>query len=215
MSDIFLLIAGLAGLALGGEALVRGAVGLAGRLGLSPMVIGLTLVGFGTSTPELVTSLGAAFAGSPGIAVGNVVGSNIGNALLILGLAAVIAPIAVDPRALRRDGAVMAVATAAAIALMLTGEMTRLAGGALALALLGYLAGTLLAERRRPSPAGEMLEAEAEAVPAAGRGGAWTDLALALGGLGLTLLGARFLVSGAISIALCGGACRRLSGNGL
>src|SRR5690625_828815 len=85
---LLMLLVGFAGLVLGGELLVRGAVAIALRFGLSQLMIGLTLVGFGTSTPELVTSLQAAFKGSPGIAVGNVVGSNICNVLLILGAAA-------------------------------------------------------------------------------------------------------------------------------
>ncbi|RZW12449.1 MAG: sodium:calcium antiporter, partial [Rhodobacteraceae bacterium] len=100
MSDLIYLAIGLIGLFFGGEWLVRGAVAIATRLRIPPLVIGLTLVGFGTSTPELVTSLQAALAGSPGIAVGNVVGSNIGNVLLILGLAAFLVPITVDARAL-------------------------------------------------------------------------------------------------------------------
>jgi cation:H+ antiporter len=93
MSALLLVILGLLGLVVGGELLVRGAVSAAKSFSISPMVIGLTLVGFGTSTPELVTSLQAALSGSSGIAVGNVVGSNIGNVLLILGIAALIAPI--------------------------------------------------------------------------------------------------------------------------
>ena len=87
------LAAGFVLLLLGGEGLVRGSVAVARRLGVSPLLIGLTLVGFGTSTPELITSLQAALVGSPGIAVGNVVGSNIANVLLILGVAAVKAPL--------------------------------------------------------------------------------------------------------------------------
>jgi len=86
-----LLLGGLALLAAGGELLVRGAVRVAERLGVSPLLIGLTLVGFGTSMPELVTSVQAASVGSPGIAVGNAVGSNIANILLILGAAALLA----------------------------------------------------------------------------------------------------------------------------
>ena len=86
------LVLGLALLAFGGDTLVSGAVCLARRLKVSPLLIGLTLVGFGTSTPELVTSLIAAVKGSDGIAVGNVVGSNIANILLVLGAAAVIRP---------------------------------------------------------------------------------------------------------------------------
>ncbi len=99
MMDISLLLGGLALLVIGGELLVRGAVAVAERLGMSPLLIGLTLVGFGTSTPELVTSVQAALAQSPGIAVGNIVGSNIANILLILGLSALITPVAVQSNA--------------------------------------------------------------------------------------------------------------------
>src|SRR6056297_4139319 len=101
------LSGGLLLLLAGGEALVRGSVGVATRLGISPLVIGLTLVGFGTSTPELVASLEAAMLGSPGIAVGNIVGSNIANILLILGISAVILPLATTRRAFARDGTVL------------------------------------------------------------------------------------------------------------
>ena len=91
--DIALVLGGLALLVLGGDLLVKGAVNLALRLGITPLVVGLTVVAFGTSAPELIVSLSAALGGSTDIAMGNVVGSNIANILLILGLAAVIAPI--------------------------------------------------------------------------------------------------------------------------
>jgi cation:H+ antiporter len=108
MTEVWLpLLGGLVLLIAGGELLVRGAVNVATRLGVSPLVIGLTLVGFGTSTPELVTSIQAALSDAPGIAYGNIVGSNIANILLILGIAALLAPIAVASKALRRDGVVM------------------------------------------------------------------------------------------------------------
>ena len=126
LSTLF-VAAGLALLFIGGEMLVRGAVTIATAFRIPPLVIGLTLVGFGTSTPELVTSLQAAFAGSPGIALGNVIGSNTGNILLILGLGAAIAPIAVDRAALARDGTVLALASLGCAALILTGEIGRLA----------------------------------------------------------------------------------------
>ena len=102
--DIFLVASGLVALVLGGGALVSGAVALAQRWGLSPLVIGVTLVGMGTSLPELLTSLRAALAGSPGLAMGNVVGSNIANILLILGVAAVLRPIAMERGTWRSDG---------------------------------------------------------------------------------------------------------------
>lgn len=104
MSAYLSLAAGLILLIVGGEILVRGAVRTAERLGVSPLLIGLTLVGFGTSAPEMVISVQAAMTGSPGIAIGNFVGSSISNIFLILGLTAILAPIAVDSKALNRDG---------------------------------------------------------------------------------------------------------------
>lgn len=201
MTTLALIIVGLVGLMLGGELLVRGAVSAAKAFGISPMVIGLTLVGFGTSTPELVTSLQAALAGSPGIAIGNVVGSNIGNVLLILGIAALIAPIAVDPAALKRDGAVMIAATALCMGAVVVGQVDRLAGALLVVGLAVYLTVTLLLERRASkSPSADVYAAESEAVPGPDYSLGWS-LLLALGGLIITILGARFLVSGAVTAA--------------
>jgi len=148
MSAVALVIVGLVGLIIGGELVVRGAVSAAKRFGISPMVIGLTLVGFGTSTPELVTSLQAALAGSPGIAIGNVVGSNIGNVLLILGIAAIFAPVAVNPAAFKRDGSMMVLAAVLGLVVVLIGDVGRFAGVLFLIALIGYLTFTLLSERR-------------------------------------------------------------------
>ena len=106
-----LITAGFALLLLGGEFVVRGSVAMATRLGVSPLIVGLTVVGFGTSLPEMVVSVNAALVGAPGLAVGNVVGSNIANILLILGVAAIIAPIAVHPGAVKRDLLGMSAAT--------------------------------------------------------------------------------------------------------
>ncbi|MDJ1007588.1 MAG: calcium/sodium antiporter [Paracoccaceae bacterium] len=196
-----LIVAGLVGLVVGGELLVRGAVSAARAFGISPLVIGLTLVGFGTSTPELVTSLQAALAGSPGIAFGNVVGSNIGNVLLILGIAAFVAPIVVNPAALKRDGAVMILATLLCLGAVLLGEVGRAAGVFLVAALVFYLTATLVVERRRRgSPSGALYEAESEAVPGPDHTMA-VSLVLAASGLAITILGARLLVTGAVSAA--------------
>jgi cation:H+ antiporter len=137
--DFVILLGGLALLAVGGEALVRGSVQLAERMGVSPLLIGLTLVGFGTSMPELVTSVQAALIGSPGIAVGNAVGSNIANILLILGLAALISPVQVGSMALKRDG-VLVLATAVVFTLVgWTLALDRLVGLAFFAGLIAYL----------------------------------------------------------------------------
>lgn len=198
--DIVLLLAGLAGLVIGGEMLVRGAVALARGFGVSPLLIGLTLVGFGTSSPELVTSLQAAFAGSPGIAIGNIVGSNTGNIMLILGLSAMIAPIVVAPEVLRRDGAVLALATLACLGAVLTGGLGRLVGVTFLAALAAYLIATVMIEKRRQTAASKMYVHEAEVLPAP-PGAVWRDGLILLAGLAATILGARFLVGGAISLA--------------
>jgi len=192
-----LVVAGLALLLWGGDWLVRGAVAVAERLGLPPLVIGLTLVGFGTSMPELLTSVQGALAGAPGIALGNVVGSNIANILLILAVAALIRPIEVERAAFGRDAAVLAVATLAVAGLILAGSLGRIAGTALVAGLLAYLVWTL---RTAPPAQVDVLEAEAAAVPHAP-----ARLRLALGafaaGLVLVLLGARLLVDGAVTMA--------------
>ena len=180
--------------------LVRGAIALANGFGISPMIIGLTVVGFGTSSPELLTSLQAAFAGSPGIAIGNVVGSNISNILLILGLTALIAPIAVDPAVLRRDGAVMTLAALLCLGAVLTGHLGRVAGAGLFATLAVYLIVTITLERRRKSPAAAMYVHEAETMPAPETTTLRAVLIL-LAGLIITLVGARLLVTGAISLA--------------
>ncbi|WP_287889904.1 calcium/sodium antiporter [Blastomonas sp.] len=138
MQGLFLLL-GLVLLIGGGDILVRGAVRIAERLRLSPMLIGLTVVGMGTSMPELAASVQASLSGSPGIALGNIVGSNIANALLILGAAALIAPIAVQSKALWRDGGV---GTLAAMALLAAGAsvgLSRAAGFAFLCAMAGYI----------------------------------------------------------------------------
>lgn len=165
------------------------------------MVIGLTLVGFGTSTPELVTSLQAALSGSSGIAIGNIVGSNIGNVFLILGIASLLVPIAVEPAAFKRDGAVLVLATLMGLGAILVGDVGRLIGLLFIVTLAGYLIFTLFTESRQSrTPAAEVYEAEAEAVPGPDYALGFS-LFLVVAGLVVTILGARFLVSGAVSLA--------------
>lgn len=205
MISFGLVAIGLAGLIIGGEFLIRGAVSVANTFKISPMVIGVTLVGFGTSTPELVTSLQAALTGSPGIAIGNVVGSNIANILLILGIAAALAPVAVDPLAFRRDGSVMLAATLACVGVVLMDEIGRIAGGVFVAALIAYLTYTLWSEQQpNPTPAAAVFEAEAEAIPGP-ETGLLVSILLAIGGLVLLIFGARFLVMGAVDIAQMAG----------
>lgn len=205
------LLAGMALLLIGGEALVRGAVGLAQRLGVSSLLIGLTLVGFGTSTPELVTSVLAALAGSPAIAVGNVVGSNIANILLILGLAAVVWPITCAPAAFRRDGTVVAVVTVLCTGVALTGSFGRVTGVVFLALLAGYVIHTYRSERGAPDAAGEMYAGEA-GLAEPGPRHAWTAAVTALGGIALTIGGAHLLVGAAIALATSAGVSETVIG---
>lgn len=196
--DLVLLLMGLAGLVFGGDMLVRGASDLARRAGLPPLVIGLTLVGFGTSTPELVTSLQGAFLGSPGIAVGNVVGSNIANILLILGIAAIMAPIAIDKTAFRRDGLVLALSTILCAVMIAYGRLTPAFGAVFVLALLAYLAFTVWSGLKTPQATADAAE---DALQDPARIPVWRDMFFFAGGLALTILGARLFVAGAINVA--------------
>lgn len=213
MDPVLLMLAGLALLAVGGEVLVRGAVGAARALGVSPLLIGLTLVGFGTSTPELVTSLQAAAKGSPGLAVGNIVGSNIANILLILGLAALLRPVSFDPRAFARDGLVLALATLACLGVALYGRLTPAIGIGFLVALATYIVVSWLQERRSPPGDPEATRLEAEAAAAApARPRVLPGLALAVAGIVLTIVGARLLVDGAIDVARASGVSETVIG---
>lgn len=191
---------GLALLFAGGELLVRGAVALARRLGVSPLLIGLTLVGFGTSTPELVTSIEAALRGSPGIAIGNVIGSNTANILLILGIAVLISPIVCDPRAFRRDATVLLTASLACAAMAMLGVMGPLTGTVFLAMLIAYVGYTYLHERRHPNASAALHEEEAS-LAEPGPHVLWLSLGFAFGGIALTITGATLLVDGAIDLA--------------
>ena len=208
---LFLILFGLVCLVLGGELLVRGAVSLARHLRISPLMIGLTLVGFGTSTPELVTSVQAALSGSPGIAVGNVVGSNICNILLILGITALMRPVNATAAAFRRDGGVLVGASLLCLWAILSGDLGRLAGVAFVVLLIGYIVFTYFAERQGGSASADLHVAEAgQARP--GPVGVGLTLLVAVGGLVLTIAGARFLVEGAIDLASALGVSETLIG---
>ncbi len=194
------IAAGFCLLLAGGEGLVRGSAALARHLRLSPLVIGLVLVGFGTSTPELATSMTAALAGSPGLAVGNVVGSNIANVLLILGLTALIHPVACDPRAFRRDAPMLIAATLLCVAVAFGGTFGRLAGAGFLAALLGYTVYVYRAERRHPDASAALHSEEATLADPAPRS-PWLAALFAAGGIGLIVLGAGLMVDGAVGVA--------------
>ncbi|OYU17201.1 MAG: sodium:calcium antiporter [Rhodobacteraceae bacterium PARR1] len=184
-----LFVLGLVGLFFGGEFLVRGASAIARSFRLSPMVIGLTIVGFGTSAPEMLVSVQAALAGSPAIAIGNIVGSNIANILLILGISAVIAPLIIPVRKLWRDLGFMLLATAVIWVMLLDGNVSRLDGVLLIVGLVVFLATAFLTGKVEPEEdtSGDMPQ--------------WQAWAYTLGGLVVLVIGARLLVDGATEIA--------------
>jgi cation:H+ antiporter len=186
----------------GAEYLVRGAVAVARRLNVSPMVIGMTIVAWGTTSPELVVSLEAAFDGYPGISVGNVVGSNIANILLILGTAAVIFPIAVRPKALRRDALVMMGSALLFTGLALSGTIERWQGALMVAALFAFSAYAFQQERKRgksndPGDLAEELADEFKETPQA----TWLAVLSVIGGLVAVVSGAKLLVSAAVTAA--------------
>ena len=199
--DLVWLAAGLGLLVLGAEGLVRGGVGLARRLGVSPLLVGVTVVAWGTSTPELVVSVEAALEGLGGIAVGNVVGSNIANVLLILAIAALISPIAVRAEAIRRDGLFVLGATLVFIAIALTADRLAWWHGVLCLGLLAATAViTYRQERGGGTASGELHAAEAEEVQAVPMNPALAA-AMVAGGIGLLVLGGELMIGAAVGIA--------------
>ncbi len=189
---------GLVLLFCGGEGLVRGAVAVARRLGLSPLLIGVTVVAAGTSAPELLVSVSAALQGNADIAIGNVVGSNIFNVLVVLGVSALIAPIVVRPAEVRRDTLVMVGAMLTLAVVSLSGLITRPIGLFLILAVAGYTYYCYRTElQEKPARSAELHEGE----ELEGLDSLWLGIlhiALGLGALGL---GSDLLITGATGIA--------------
>lgn len=210
--SILLVLGGLVLLALGGELLVRGAVGMAARLGISPLLAGLTIVGFGTSTPELATSVQAALAGSPGIAIGNVVGSNIANILFILGLSAVILPLSVNPKSFRRDSIALGGAALLATGAVVFGFIDRLMGLGLLICLGGYVWYAYKSESAADDDECHRHEAEAEDRPVPPSTGPIILGAMIVAGLVAAIFGAGWLVDGATVIASTAGVSESVIG---
>jgi cation:H+ antiporter len=213
MTESILLVAGgLVLLALGGELLVRGAVGMAARLGISPLLAGLTIVGFGTSTPELATSVQAAMSGSPGIAVGNVVGSNIANILFILGLSAVILPLSVNPQSFARDAIALGGSAVLCTGVVMYGYLSPLVGMVLLAGLVGYVWWAYKSESAAPCPEAARHEAEAEDRPVPPGTGPLVLGAMIVAGLVAAIFGAGWLVKGAVVLASSAGVSESVIG---
>ena len=196
--DILLVVLGLALLIGGGEALVRGASTIAVKMGISPLVIGLIVVSAATSAPELAVTLGAVGEGEPGLAIGNVVGSNIANILLVLGFSAVAAPILIKRQVVRFDVPVMVGLTVAALLVSWDGRISAidglfLLGGLVAHAIVSVIWGKRNGAEPPEQPETLPLNASPVAV--------WLALALLVVGVGLLVVGSRVLVTGAVNIA--------------
>jgi len=204
--NVVLVVVGLAGLYLGGELLVRSASSLARALGISPMVIGLTVVAFGTSAPELAATLVAAFRGAPELAIANVVGSNIANIGLILGLTALAYPLATSGTFLRREVPWMLAATALAIPLLFDGRLGRIEG----LVLWAALAVFLVAAFRSGGLPGDV--DVVGVAPIGARRWPMRDVMAVVAGVAVLAYGAHALVTGATALATAWGVPERVIG---
>lgn len=197
---ILLFIAGLILLIVGAEALVRGASRLAAVLGISPLIIGLTVVAFGTSSPELAVSIKAAISDQASLALGNVIGSNIFNVLFVLGLSALIAPLVVAQQLIRLDVPLMLALSLLVLLLGLDGKFSRAEGLLLFAGLVIYI-GFLIYQSRRESRQVNDEYAREFGVKESGARGWLKNLSFVLGGLALLVLGSRWLVDSATTIA--------------
>ena len=195
------LIAGLVLLVGGAEVLVRGAAKLAAQFGIPPLVIGLTVVAFGTSAPETAVSVQSAWNGSGDLAIGNVIGSNIANVLLILGLTALVTPLIVSRQLIRLDVPIMIGASLVVYALAWDGALSRLDGALLFVAVLIYT-GFLIYSARKDSGGDDDEFAKEFGLEEKPKPHAWIiNLGLIIAGLALLVLGSNFLVEGAVTLA--------------
>ena len=193
------LLLGLAALVAGAEVLVRGASAVAVRTGLSPIVVGLTVVAFGTSTPELAVSVGAARGDQAGLAIGNVVGSNILNVLVVLGVSAVIGGgLVVAQKIVRIDVPLMILASLGVVLMSANGSISRWEGVALFAAIVAYTVWTVVASRKDPD---EIAAEYDEAFGQQPQRSVLIDVASIIGGIVLLVLGSQWMVGAASEIA--------------
>lgn len=197
-SSVALLLSGLVLLALSGEALIRGAVTTALAFRLPPLIIGLTIIALGTSAPEFTISVQAALVGQADIAIGNVIGSNIANILLVLGVMALLNPFQVSGETLKRDGRVMLMVSALLVALAYWGMISALMGAGLLLALLVYM---MALYRGAQSESQGNKEASENVTENVLPGGLWLAVPVLIAGLIGIIWGADLMVTGAIQLA--------------
>jgi cation:H+ antiporter len=197
---VFWFVAGLLFLIIGAEALVRGASRLAAVLGISPLVIGLTVVAFGTSSPELAVSVKSALTGQASIALGNIIGSNIFNVLFILGMSALIVPLVVSQQLVRLDVPLMIALSFLVLLLALDGSFGPVDGTLLVAGLVTYI--WVLIRLSRKETASARRGPVEEAANANPEGAGWIrNITFVIIGLALLVLGSRWLVDGAVSFA--------------
>lgn len=194
---VFFLIAGVCLLYFGADGLVRGSASLARRLKLTPLVIGLTVVAFGTSMPEMVVSVGAAISEAGSLATGNIIGSNIANIALILGASAILCPLVVHVRLIRVDVPLMVVISFVIGLMLFDQRLGRIEGAMLAIGLVAYTVFSLRSARKETAAAQSVFE---DAIPK-GTQSVSGSVAYVIGGLGLLVIGARLLVVGSVAIA--------------
>lgn len=204
--NLLLLCAGFALLFAGGESLVRGAVSLARHFGVPPLIIGVTIVGFGTSAPELAVVVDAQLLNRPGITVGNVIGSNLANLMLILGAAALVRPVRVPADAIRRDGTAMGLATVVFVAIGLTGGAAVWHGVGMVAALAAYIGWSLYRDAAvADSEASRIRRREADELRHTAPDRPWIMAVLIVAGIAALIGGGNLVVKGATALARAAG----------
>ena len=202
VTTILVLLAGFALLLLGAEWLVRGASSIATRLGIAPIVIGLTVVAFGTSAPEFAVSIGGSVSGNADVSLGNVVGSNIANILLILGVSAVFGGLSIEQRLIRIDIPLLSVISVLALVIGLNGNFGRIEGVAFFVGLLVYVAWLIRNARRESKTVEAQYVSEVASLEGpVVRSPFIVQLLLVVAGLVLLVVGAQLLVGSATDIA--------------
>ncbi|MFC5049378.1 calcium/sodium antiporter [Rubritalea spongiae] len=195
---LVLILIGLVALYYGAEWLVKGASEIAVRVGISPLVVGLTVVAFGTSAPELLVCLEANLGGRPDVALGNIIGSNICNIALILGVSAAMKPIVINRQIIRREMPILIVVTLAFIVMLYNGDIGRFEGGLLFAGVVIYVVVSIIQSRKehKPNDFGEFSAEDVERVKKAGALTIFMDIGFILLGLAVLKFGSEWLVVG-------------------
>ena len=199
LEQVLMFVLGLVTLVIGADVLVRGASRLAVSFGVSPLVVGLTVVAFGTSAPEMAVSVGSALAGNPDLAIGNVVGSNIANVLLILGISALITPLLVDEQIIRQEIPIMIGASALLVVMALDGNIGLLESIVLFALVIAYTVFLVIQSRRASKAVQDEFET---GIPTSTWDSHWAvQIGLIAAGLAMLVVGADWLVDAAVAFA--------------